>query len=332
LVDEKEWWTGTRARVFISCGQARPSERAAASAIESELANLGFCPYVAIESHSSKGLTENIFSHLATAEYFLFVDFRRDRIAEKHGARYRGSLFTNQELGVASFIQSDLLPFVQSKIRREGILDAIQGNAISFSYAKKVPLLVREHVLKEKWDPGHRRELRIESGVEIDHALLPKRFRIITPGEYVYYHLKLRNLHTRILATNCIIQIAGARGPSFASSSMLDVIELKFKHITSPQVTLPSGTARAFDGIVVRKNDNAPPLAIPGIVHPTYVDSESLYRQYAMTVPGDHEFDLKIHSIEFGSTLQRLRFHLGEKWNQCSLEVMPPERPAIGSE
>jgi hypothetical protein len=327
MVDEKEWWTGTKARVFVSCGQARPSERKAASAIDRELGKLGFCPYVAIEAHSSKGLTENIFSHLATADYFLFVDFRRDQIGKRHEGRYRGSLFSNQELGIASFIQTDLLPFVQNKIRREGILGAIQGNAISFPYPKRVPDLVRQYVWKEKWDPGNRRELRIEPGLEIDYALLPQIFRVISQGEYVYYHLRLRNLHSRILATNCIIQIVGARGPSFTVSSTPDVIEMKFKHITSPQVILPAGARRSFDAIVVRKNENGPPFAIPGIVHPTYVDSERLYHQYAMTTPGQHTFDLRVHSSEFGSSLQRLRFYLGEKWEQCRLEVMPPERP-----
>jgi hypothetical protein len=47
-------------------------------------------------------LTENIFRHLKASEYYVFIDFCREVI---DNASYRGSLFVNQELAIATFLQ-----------------------------------------------------------------------------------------------------------------------------------------------------------------------------------------------------------------------------------
>jgi hypothetical protein len=320
--------------VFVSCGQSSPEERLAATQVEAALAHMQFCPFVAAGAHTSKGLTENIYDHLATAEYFLFIDFRREAIGTDKAGHHRGSLFTHQELGIASFLTRDLLPFVQEDVRREGIMAFIQGNGISFRLPSELPDLVRKHVAQEKWDPTYRRELRIDSSPpDWDIAYIPiDIFRVIKAGEYAYYHLKLRNLHSQTMATNCIIQIVGCRGPSYASKLPADVVELKFKHITLPFVLLPPGSTRQFDAIVVRKNERGfGVFAIPGIIHPTYIDSEGIYAQYAITEPGDYVFDLQISSTEFGTGVQQVKVHIGESWDETRVEVKPKSPPRKSS-
>jgi hypothetical protein len=315
--------------VFISCGQSTPGERKTAADVKRVLKRRRFSTYVATEVHSSRGLAQNIYAHLTSAEYFLFIDFRREAIGLDRRGCYRGSLFSNQELGIASYLESNLLPFLQEDVRREGILDVIQGNPISFKDPGELPDLVRKHIVKEGWDAGHRQELRIETTqTPPGHAWIPAPFfRVIPAGEYVYHELNLRNLHRLTLATNCIIQVVGCRGPSFERRGTLDVIELKFKHITTPVVTLPARSSRHFDAIVVRKDTERGPFAIPGILNPTYIDSESILAQYLMTKPGDYEIDLQVHSREFGTGKETIRFHLGQTWEEAQLSLAPRGPP-----
>jgi predicted aminopeptidase len=68
----------SRARVFISCGQARGyEEEQIAGDIADRLRDLGFDPYVAVSEQTLRGLTENIFEQLRKSEYFIFLRFRR---------------------------------------------------------------------------------------------------------------------------------------------------------------------------------------------------------------------------------------------------------------
>ena len=86
-----------RAKVFISCGQRAKSngvefdEVKIAHEVASVLENkdMGFETYRAVYDRSLRGLKENIFSHLETSEYFLFIDFRREQFASKKTAEGR---------------------------------------------------------------------------------------------------------------------------------------------------------------------------------------------------------------------------------------------------
>src|SRR5438477_12554495 len=104
-----------RARVFISCGQSRGSdEESTASDIATRLRELGFDPYIAVQEQTLRGLKENIFEQLAKSEYFVFVDFKREQLANSGPPIHRGSLFSHQELAVASYLDIDLMAFQES--------------------------------------------------------------------------------------------------------------------------------------------------------------------------------------------------------------------------
>ena len=155
-----------RARVFISCGQTKNSEEEKlADEIKKRLVALGFDAYIAIRDHSSRGLKENLFQQIEQSEYFLFVDFRRDLLGDSNCCR--GSLFSNQELAVASYLEIDLLAFQEGGVKElDGLLGFIQANETHFSDRSKLPDLVTEHVQKlideGKWDPRWRNELVLE--------------------------------------------------------------------------------------------------------------------------------------------------------------------------
>src|SRR5712692_545511 len=104
-----------RARVFISCGQAKGSaEESTASALAARLQVEGFDPYIAVQEQTLRGLRENIFAQLAQSEYFVFIDFKREPLEGTDPPVCRGSLFTHQELAIASYLDMPLLAFQES--------------------------------------------------------------------------------------------------------------------------------------------------------------------------------------------------------------------------
>src|SRR5208283_363343 len=124
-----------KARVFISCGQSKESEEVLiAQRIEKELIAMGFEPYIAVAEQSLKGVKENIFTKLRSSEYFLFIDFKRERLFKGNDpfvdtGAHRGSLFSHQELAIAAFQDYDVLAFQEASVKKDdGILKFIQTN------------------------------------------------------------------------------------------------------------------------------------------------------------------------------------------------------------
>ena len=123
-----------KARVFISCGQNHTweGEVETARAVANRLSALGFDPYIAAEVHSPRSLVENIYSQLRDSEYFLFIHFKRERLDDSN--EHRGSLFSHQELAIASFDGLELLAFQEDGVKRlDGIVRFLQINPIPFA-------------------------------------------------------------------------------------------------------------------------------------------------------------------------------------------------------
>jgi hypothetical protein len=113
-----------KAKIFISCGQRTEKERSIANQVAGILESKGFDPYIAVQEQSLSGLVENVFhNQLKKSEYFLFIDFRREKLKAGKKPKYRGSLFSHQELAVATFLGfgERFMGFVQEGIARDGI-------------------------------------------------------------------------------------------------------------------------------------------------------------------------------------------------------------------
>jgi hypothetical protein len=121
-----------RAKVFISCGQRKDSDEVViAQQIADRLEKKEFEPYIAVQQASLRGLKENIFQELSLSEYFLFVDFKREKISD---SIYRGSLFCHQELAIASFLDIPVLGFQEQGVSPDdGILSFLQANCTPFT-------------------------------------------------------------------------------------------------------------------------------------------------------------------------------------------------------
>jgi hypothetical protein len=163
-----------KSRVFISCGQHGntqdpTSERGTITILKQELERRGFEVYIAVEQHTLNGFAENILSVLEKAEYYLFVDFRREEVVSEKGQykidqKFRGSLFSHQELGVATYLKKEHILIFQERgvLKRDGIKGFIQANPISFNSRSELPAIIIEAIENEHWHTGWRNELVME--------------------------------------------------------------------------------------------------------------------------------------------------------------------------
>ena len=128
----------------------------------SRLAMLEFIP-ISFNLFFTSEFMQNILPVLRDCEYFMFIDFKRERI-ESHASKeeYRGSLFTNQELAIAIYLKKEIIAFQESGIPRDGMLNAIQGNAIPFEDTDKLVERVISEI-KSRWRTGWRNEFLVSN-------------------------------------------------------------------------------------------------------------------------------------------------------------------------
>jgi len=244
-----------RARVFISCGQSKGSdEPKIAEEISKRLTALGYDPYVAVAQQSLRGLKDNIFEQLSRSEYFLFVDFKRERLGWT--SVHRGSLFSHQELALASFLEIDVLAFQERGItQRDGILGSIQANEIAFSERNTLPDLVIDNVrqrMKEgRWDPRWRNELALDRGPEDLGDPVVRN----TGKTGRFYYIAVRNRHRSKTALNCCAYLEKLSLFDTGSDIPVPTVEFKWEGYLLPNAHVHAKTARRFDAFWVLHED-----------------------------------------------------------------------------
>jgi len=201
-----------RARVFISCGQTKDSdELETAQKIRDRLQELGFEPYIAVEEQTLSGLKENLFPRLRDYEYFVFVDFKREKLVPRGKTglvwspklQHRGSLFSHQELALASFLDLPLLAFREKGVKEDdGILRFLQANATPFTDRNLLPSVIAAEVQRRRWSPNLRNELVMERDNPEQHE-----DHQTTAGPRRFYYVHVRNLHHHKTATNCYVYL-----------------------------------------------------------------------------------------------------------------------------
>lgn len=238
-----------RAKVFISCGQSTGEERQAAGQVAERLTCLGFDPFVAVDVQSLRGLTESIYRQLADSEYFLFIDFRRERLVRKR--EHRGSLFSHQELAIASYLGLDFMGFVQNDVRREGVLSFLQGNCLPFSEPETLPDLVEEQVAKLGWTPEWKNKLSmVRDPLEYDDVKVVSLDN--KPGRF--FHVRVHNHHRHRQALGCRAFLSEVVLPDGKSKRLTRATELKWAGFTFPEVIIPTDQWRDLDaGFILRE-------------------------------------------------------------------------------
>lgn len=300
-----------KAKVFISCGQRKDNhEIETAHKIKTELEKLGYDPYIAVEEQTLKGLKENIFHQLETSEYFLFIDFKREQVISKDITEHRGSLFSHQELAIASFLDIPLIAFQEKGVKKDdGIMKFIQANCIEFTDRKNLPVMIVEYV-KQNWNPNWKNQITLERGEKDyqDPTKLPEE----KPARF--FHIKVRNLHDRKLALNCCAYLKSIKNLSSGEDRILETFELKWKGVTFRSVVILPSSHRYLDGFFVFHD--SPDTAILSIS--PFIDFTGYYT--IVRGPGDFELTYLIISENFGVTEATFKLRIGNNLQDISFE------------
>jgi hypothetical protein len=241
-----------RARVFISCGQAEGVERDTAVEIARMLENeLDFEAYVAGEQISFQGVKEAIFRQLPESEYFLFIDFPRDELPD---GSCRGSLFANQELAIAAYLELDFLGFRHDRVRPlDGLLKFVQADIPVFNNAAQLLGLVRQHVTSRwaaRWKKGLQLVRRRDewddmmAGWQVEgQEVASKRAR--------FFHLDVLNTDLSKTALGCMGYIESIRDVEQGKNLEFRATELKWAGSTVPAVPIFPESMRMLDACVI---------------------------------------------------------------------------------
>lgn len=297
-----------RARVFISCGQQKNTdELEIANRIAEKLHKMGFDPYIAVAELSLKGVKENIFRRLSESEYFIFVDFRRERLDKgTDEVVYRGSLFSHQELAVASFLDIEVLPFQEAGVKKDdGILRFIQANCVHFESGDRhlLPDVIAEKVREQGWSPSWRNELELERESDQFEQLTVRPDG--TPARF--YHIKVWNHHKQKVAHDCAAYLERmqlSNGTVFAP----EPVEFKWKGIVTPRISIFPQSFRYLDAFhVFNASPNIVHLGIDGPI----VDYSGYFDMYKLEGPGDFVLTYIVLSDNFPPTRAEYRLHIG---------------------
>ena len=134
--------TSAQGRVFISCGQTTNEERTLGEQIARLVRDrTGLEGYFAQNQGSLDGVTVNIFQALHNASGFVGIMHRRDKLQK---GDFRGSVWVEQEIGIAAFMVQALglpLPtkaYVQRGIVREGVRGFVLLNPVEFETSQDI--------------------------------------------------------------------------------------------------------------------------------------------------------------------------------------------------
>lgn len=236
-----------RAQVFVSCGQNQNSgEAKIANEIATSLSRLGFDPYVAVQEHSLRGLTDNLFNRLRESEYLVFVDFRREQIANK--TEYRGSLFSHQELAIAAYLGLEVLAFQEAGVLRlDGMIRFLQANAFPFTDRASLPDLVQAKVTQHAWTSGWRKTLRLTRNPtqfeDADSIDLDRR----PAGVRRFFQASVLNQHRQLVAAHTYIYLDRVTRDSDGGDIPVKSVELKWAGYRYPNAVVRPGMSRDFD-------------------------------------------------------------------------------------
>lgn len=238
------------ARVFISCGQRGKTEKKIGMKVEDYFKGRGFETYLAERVHSSEALTENIFKFLKQSEYFVFIDFRREPINKKE---YRGSLFVNEEIAIATFLRLQGIGFYEKGVKREGVLNYHIYNAFPFEAEKEIIDVVEKET--KEWDMYSINELEMvyNSASALRNVIVKHEGRNCLSD---WYFLEIRNCNKTKHAFSCSGYATRVKNLGKNEDYNIRTNELIWSGIEDTTVNIMGGTARELDAFYMIHGEN----------------------------------------------------------------------------
>lgn len=304
---------------------------------------MGFDPYIAVQEQTLIGVKENIFRRLSEAEYLIFVDFKRERLYKEQSGRFkdtevhRGSLFSNQELAIGTFLNTEVLAFQEKGVRPEdGILKFVQANSFEFSSRKRlsntVIRKVRQKVARGEWHPNYRKELSIRRadevlknvGAFVGYAENTRSYPDPNPVPVYrtgsYYHLVVNNLHHSRIAHDCLAYLQTIRDLSSGEERLHDLVELKWKGVTTAGVAIPPGQFRELDAFHLFYDE---PNAVYLGINPSIVDFTGLLPAYILNGPAEFELTFVVFSDNFSPSRATFSLRITDRADGIEFSQLP---------
>jgi len=306
-----------RAKIFLSCGQRSESDEIGiAEKIRSKLEGLGFEVYLAFEQQTLSDLKANIFRALEDSEYFLFIDLVRDQIKVEGETIYRGSLFCNQELALAAYLEKPVIAFQERGVKKlDGVMRFLQTNCQEFADRRMLPSVIAEEV-RGKWNPNWKAQLALEVESKPTDATMMVADEI---AESRWFHVRVRNLHERKLALNCYAYLKHAKNQVTGEEIPLETVEFKWTATKLPSVMIGPKSSRCFDAICVLHRNPAEPFFFANV----YCDSLRYFP--SIKGPGTFSLTYEVVSENFPPVSKTLTLNLSRQLDEVHLS--DPNQP-----
>ncbi|MFA5109798.1 MAG: hypothetical protein WC443_00175 [Desulfobaccales bacterium] len=239
-----------KARVFISCGQRTAREKNIGLEIDRFFRDRGFETYFAEKVHSPEALTDHIFKFLRESEYFVFIDFKRDKISEED---FRGSLFVSQEIGISTFLKIPGLGFYERGVKREGILTFQIYNAFLFDDGTEIINRLQEET--RDWDHNSVNELFLSYNPQNDSkdvTLNNHPQKALTD----WWHVEVKNRNKNKHAFTCLSYLT--KIINIESDEIIEIpsIELIWSGLGDFTVNIMANGRRELDAFFIIHNEN----------------------------------------------------------------------------
>lgn len=177
-------------KIFLSCGQREGKEKKCGKQI-CKFFEKNYSDRVEIlfaeNTYTSAGLTNIIFKNLKECDAFIAILHKREPIKERE---YRGSLFVNQELGIASFLgKKYYLVYSESNIKLEGVFKYIMNRTIDFSSPDNIVENLKPKIDEwlSIWKPP-------EPKLRFDDPKIDKFVERSKPTSFIYIPIIINNM------------------------------------------------------------------------------------------------------------------------------------------
>jgi hypothetical protein len=289
------------AKVFISCGQHSVAERQVAQDVGAWFQSEGYAPYVAIQVQSILDLNSGIIGELKTSDYYIFINFRRDQVTTTGGTKFsRGSVYTNQELGIAYALGFEhMLLLNQQGTQKEGVFQFIVTNIPEFVDFPDILPLVQDAVQKAGWHPSYTRQLRADNLV-----LSPPVQYTDHSGKRIIRVLcvDIRNERPDLGAVGCVARLARVGTFGQAPQPSPDRSLLKVDGLPAYGQTIWPKSHGAFDLLGVDQQHPSEVYLLSALDLPR--------RAPIITTPGDYQLEYEVFSQGFPPLEVRVRLTL----------------------
>jgi hypothetical protein len=160
---------------------------------------------------------------------------------------FRGSLYTNQELAIASFLEKEVIPFQQKGVLLDGMVSSLQLNSIKFNNKEKnkLPDLIEQQIKISGWNNQWKNKLDIS--INPGYSDAPK----INGDIGRHYFLRIDNLHKGKIALNCTAYVKSIFNKTNNINFTTETVELKWAGSLVPSVAIMPKSYRLLDAFFV---------------------------------------------------------------------------------